>query len=149
MTQAVVTLQEASPREEETLQEEEVVGAIAETKTSREAGSTSVETGETQRVRPKMSLEPRPKMRQMMGSKMSLEPRPKMRQMMGPMMKLRMKPEMRRNTRLETRRKPTREFPQELSLHRSGNLTYHRPRDPTCYQPRNPTYYQTLNSTYY
>ena len=116
------TLQEASPREEETLQE--AVGAVAETKTSREAGSTSVETAETQRVKSKMSLEPRPKMRQMMGSKTHLEPRP--------MMKLRMKLEMRRNTRLETRRKPTREFPQELSLHRSGNLTYHRPRDPTC-----------------
>jgi hypothetical protein len=121
--QAVGTLQEASPREEETLQEV-VVGAIAETKTYREAGTTAVETAETQRVSRKTSLEPRPKMRQMMKPKMSLEPRPIMRQMMM----LRMKPEMRRNTRLETRRKPTREFPQELSLHRSRNLTYHRTR---------------------
>jgi hypothetical protein len=50
----------------------------AQAKTPREAeaaGTTAVGTAETQRVSRKMSLEPRPKLRQMM----SLETRPKMR----------------------------------------------------------------------
>src|SRR3712207_7836644 len=104
MPQAVGTLQEASPREEETLQEVVVVGAIAETKTSRMTGTTAVETAETQRVSWKMSLEPGQMMRQMMQPKMSLEP--------GQMMSLEPKPKMRRKTRLEISRKPTREIPQ-------------------------------------